>query len=64
MDKDDIEIEKFNIIMVGSMGMGKILLVCIIVKLLYVLFIIVDVIVLIEVGYVGEDIESFLICLF
>lgn len=58
--KDDVEIEKSNIIMVGSTGTGKTLLVRTIAKLLHVPFTIVDATVLTEAGYVGEDIESIL----
>ena len=58
--KDDVEIEKFNIIMVGSTGTGKTLLARTIAKLLKVPFTIVDATVLTEAGYVGEDIESLL----
>lgn len=60
VDKDDIEIEKSNIIMVGSTGTGKTLLARTIAKLLNVPFTIVDATVLTEAGYVGEDIESLL----
>ncbi len=59
-DKDDVEIEKSNIIMVGSTGTGKTLLARTIAKLLHVPFTIVDATVLTEAGYVGEDIESLL----
>ena len=55
---DDVEIEKSNIIMVGSTG--KTLLARTIAKLLHVPFTIVDATVLTEAGYVGEDIESIL----
>lgn len=58
--KDDVEIEKSNIIMVGSTGTGKTLLARTIAKLLHVPFTIVDATVLTEAGYVGEDIESIL----
>ena len=58
--KDDVEIEKSNIIMVGSTGTGKTLLARTIAKLLHVPFTIVDATVLTEAGYVGEDIESLL----
>ena len=58
--KDDVEIEKSNIIMVGSTGTGKTLLARTIAKLLKVPFTIVDATVLTEAGYVGEDIESLL----
>ena len=59
-DGDDVEIEKSNIIMVGSTGTGKTLLARTIAKLLHVPFTIVDATVLTEAGYVGEDIESIL----
>ncbi len=58
--KDDVEIEKSNIIMVGSTGTGKTLLAKTIARLLKVPFTIVDATVLTEAGYVGEDIESIL----
>ena len=57
---DDVEIEKSNIIMVGSTGTGKTLLARTIARLLKVPFTIVDATVLTEAGYVGEDIESIL----
>ncbi len=59
-DNDEVEIEKSNIIMVGSTGTGKTLLARTIAKLLKVPFTIVDATVLTEAGYVGEDIESLL----
>lgn len=59
-DQNDVEIEKSNIIMVGSTGTGKTLLARTIAKLLHVPFTIVDATVLTEAGYVGEDIESIL----
>ena len=59
-DKNEVEIEKSNIIMVGSTGTGKTLLARSIAKLLRVPFTIVDATVLTEAGYVGEDIESIL----
>ncbi|MFZ4724024.1 MAG: ATP-dependent Clp protease ATP-binding subunit ClpX [Paludibacter sp.] len=58
--KDDVEIEKSNIIMVGYTGTGKTLLARTIAKKLHVPFAIVDATVLTEAGYVGEDIESIL----
>ncbi len=57
---DDVEIEKSNIIMVGSTGTGKTLLARTIAKLLDVPFTIVDATVFTEAGYVGEDVESIL----
>jgi len=59
-DKDDVDIEKSNIIMVGPTGTGKTLMARTIAKLLHVPFAIVDATVLTEAGYVGEDIESIL----
>ena len=57
---DDVEIEKSNIIMIGSTGTGKTLLARTIAKMLDVPFSIVDATVLTEAGYVGEDVESIL----
>lgn len=59
-DKEAVEIEKSNIIMVGSTGTGKTLLARTIAKLLDVPFTIVDATVFTEAGYVGEDVESIL----
>jgi ATP-dependent Clp protease ATP-binding subunit ClpX len=59
-DNDGVEIEKSNIIMVGSTGTGKTLLARTIAKLLDVPFTIVDATVFTEAGYVGEDVESIL----
>ena len=58
--KDEVEIEKSNIIMVGRTGTGKTLLAKTIARMLNVPFAIVDATVLTEAGYVGEDIESIL----
>ena len=59
-DKDGVEIEKSNIIMVGPTGTGKTLMARTIAKLLDVPFTIVDATVFTEAGYVGEDVESIL----
>jgi len=59
--KDDVDIEKSNIIIVGPTGTGKTLLAKTIAKQLKVPFAIVDATVLTEAGYVGEDIESLLV---
>lgn len=60
LSSEDVEIEKSNIVMVGSTGTGKTLLARTIAKLLHVPFTIVDATVLTQAGYVGEDIESLL----
>lgn len=59
-DKDDVDIEKSNIVIVGPTGTGKTLLARTIARLLDVPFTIVDATVLTQAGYVGEDIESLL----
>ena len=60
VNNEGVEIEKSNIIMVGSTGTGKTLLARTIAKLLDVPFTIVDATVFTEAGYVGEDVESIL----
>ena len=58
--KEDIEIQKSNLLLVGQTGTGKTLLAQTISKLLEVPLAIVDATVLTEAGYVGEDVESIL----
>lgn len=58
--KDEVEIEKSNLILVGRTGTGKTLLAKTIAKMLNVPFCIADATVLTEAGYVGEDVESIL----
>ena len=58
--KNDIEIEKSNIMLVGETGTGKTLLARTIARMLNVPFAIVDATVLTEAGYVGEDVETIL----
>lgn len=58
--KDDLEIEKANLVFVGKTGTGKTLMARTIAKLLQVPFAIADATVLTEAGYVGEDVESIL----
>ena len=60
-DDNGVEIEKSNILLVGSTGTGKTLLARTIAKLLKVPFAIVDATALTEAGYVGEDVESLLV---
>ena len=60
-DDEGVEIEKSNILLVGSTGTGKTLLARTIAKLLKVPFAIVDATALTEAGYVGEDVESLLV---
>jgi ATP-dependent Clp protease ATP-binding subunit ClpX len=59
-DKNEVEIEKSNIILVGDTGTGKTLLARTIARMLHVPFAIADATVLTEAGYVGEDVESIL----
>lgn len=58
--KDDVTIEKSNIIMVGETGTGKTFLAKMLASVLQVPFCIADATVLTEAGYVGEDVESIL----
>jgi ATP-dependent Clp protease ATP-binding subunit ClpX len=59
-NKEEIEIDKSNLILVGETGTGKTLLARTIAKMLNVPFCIADATVLTEAGYVGEDVESIL----
>ncbi len=59
-DKEEVEIDKSNIVLVGPTGTGKTLMAKTIAKLLKVPFTIVDATVLTEAGYVGEDVEGIL----
>ncbi len=59
-EKEEIEIDKSNLILVGETGTGKTLLARTIAKMLNVPFCITDATVLTEAGYVGEDVESIL----
>ena len=59
--KDDIEIQKSNILLVGPTGCGKTLLAQTLAKMLDVPFAITDATSLTEAGYVGEDVENILL---
>lgn len=59
-EDNEVELDKSNVIMVGSTGTGKTLLAKTIARMLNVPFAIVDATVLTQAGYVGEDIESIL----
>jgi len=57
-EDEDLEIEKSNVMMIGSTGSGKTLLAKTLAKKLNVPFTIADATTLTEAGYVGEDVES------
>ena len=59
-EKNDVEIDKSNIVLVGATGTGKTLIAKTIAKLLQVPFAIVDATTLTQAGYVGDDVESLL----
>ncbi len=59
--KDDVEIQKSNILLLGPTGCGKTLLASTLAKILKVPFAIADATTLTEAGYVGEDVENILL---
>lgn len=61
VQKDDIEIDKSNILLIGPTGSGKTLLARTLARLLKVPFAIADATCLTEAGYVGEDVENILV---
>ena len=56
--KDEVELTKSNILLIGPTGSGKTLLAQTLAKLLNVPFVIADATTLTEAGYVGEDVEN------
>ena len=60
-DKDDVEIQKSNILLLGPTGCGKTLLASTLARILKVPFAIADATTLTEAGYVGEDVENILL---
>ena len=59
--KDDVEIDKSNILLLGPTGSGKTLLAKTLAKILDVPFAVADATTLTEAGYVGEDVENILL---
>ena len=59
--KDDVEIQKSNVLLLGPTGCGKTLLAQTLARILNVPFAIADATTLTEAGYVGEDVENILL---
>ncbi len=63
VNKNDVELQKSNILMIGPTGSGKTLLAQTLARILNVPFTIADATTLTEAGYVGEDVENILVSL-
>lgn len=63
IDKNEVELQKSNILMIGPTGSGKTLLAQTLARILNVPFTIADATTLTEAGYVGEDVENILVSL-
>lgn len=64
LKNNDVELVKSNILLIGLMGCGKMFFVQIFVRIFDVFFMMVDVMILMEVGYVGEDVENIILKFF
>ena len=62
--EDDVELEKSNVLLIGSTGSGKTLIARTLARKLHVPFAIADATTLTEAGYVGEDVENILLKLY
>ncbi len=60
-ENDDVEVDKANVLLLGSTGVGKTLLAQTLARVLQVPFTIADATTLTEAGYVGEDVENILV---
>ena len=60
-EDQDVELEKSNVLLIGPTGSGKTLLAKTLARMLHVPFAICDATTVTEAGYVGEDVENFLL---
>jgi ATP-dependent Clp protease ATP-binding subunit ClpX len=61
LEKDDVELQKSNVLLIGPTGSGKTLMAQTLARILDVPFTIVDATTLTEAGYVGEDVENIIL---